>query len=200
MPYAFVSDRMAAAEMNSMSSAEDSSLSRTAGRMGVPAASISGLGDLIDFLLPLWAAATVKLSPSLIGAILAVELATAVIARPVAGRWADRANRRLLTSAGAGIFAAGLLTLSLAGSAPLVFLASALLGVGSAFFWVPLRAIVAESSDPQQAFSRLTSAEGTGIWVVYIIALSALPFIDFHGVFAWPPQLRSVPLCMWHSA
>lgn len=170
--------------MNSISPAEDSNLSRTASRMGAPAASISGLGELIDFILPLWAAATVKLSPTLIGAILAVELATAVIARPVAGRWADRADRRLLTSAGAGIFSVGLLALSLAESAPLVFLASALLGLGSAFFWVPLRAIVAESSNPQQAFSRLTSVEGVGIWVVYIIALNALPFIDFNGVFA----------------
>lgn len=154
------------------------------GRTVVPAASIAGLGDLLDFIVPLWAASALKLSPSLIGAILALELVTAVIARPIAGRWADRANRRLLASAGAGVFAAGLLSLSNATSAPLVFLASILLGLGSAFFWVPLRAIVAESSNPQQAFSKLTSAEGTGIWVVYIIALSALPFIDFQGIYA----------------
>ncbi|MDO4897962.1 MAG: MFS transporter [Rothia sp. (in: high G+C Gram-positive bacteria)] len=170
--------------MTSSSPTEASASPVTTRRTGLPAASIAGLGELIDFILPLWAASTLKLSPSLIGAVLAVELATAIIARPIAGKWADRADRRLLISAGAGIFAAGLLTLSIVGSVPFLFLASILLGLGSAFFWVPLRAVVAESANPQQAFSKLTSAEGTGIWVVYIIALSALPFINFQGVYA----------------
>lgn len=163
---------------------DDSTTARTVDRLAPSAASISGLGELVDFILPLWAAATIGLSPALIGAVMAVELATAVCFRPLAGRWADRLDRRLLAAGGGTVFATGLLILALAGSAPLVFLASALLGLGSAFFWVPLRAMVAESSEQQRAFSRLTSAEGTGIWVVYIIALSALPLIDFKGVFA----------------
>ncbi|KSU65515.1 MFS transporter [Arthrobacter sp. NIO-1057] len=154
------------------------------GIITLPAAGLAGLGELLEFVLPLWAASRLGLEPGLIGAILAIELTVAFCLRPVSGRLADRFDRAVLAGLGAFGFAGGLVILALAGNVVPVFVAAALMGAGSAFFWVPLRAIVAESENPKRSFASLTEAEGTGIWVVYVIALSLLPLLDYSGVYA----------------
>lgn len=152
-------------------------------RLNIPAGVVSGLGDLVDFVLPVWAASVLGLSPTIIGLVLATDLLTAVCLRPVAGHLADRVDRRLLTSLGGAAFASGLALLSVTDSVAPLLASAVMMGIGSAFFWVPLRTSVSESPDPHRAFSELTSAEGTGIWVAYLIALSALPVVGYPGVF-----------------
>lgn len=149
----------------------------------IPAAGLAGLGELLEFVLPLWAASRLGLEPGTIGAVLAVELAVAFILRPLSGRLADRLDRALLAGLGAFGFAAGLGVLTLSTHVAPVFVAAVLLGAGSAFFWVPLRAMVAESGSAERSFAALTQAEGTGIWVTYVVALSLLPLLDFSGVY-----------------
>jgi DHA1 family multidrug resistance protein-like MFS transporter len=145
---------------------------------------MGGLGDLIDFLLPLWAGIALELSPSMIGIILAVELAVAFALRPVAGRAVDRGAGSLLAAGGATLYAGGITLMAFAYGHDAFLVSAILLGAGSAFFWVPLRARVAERGEAHQGFSALTSAEGTGVWVAYVLALSLLPVLDYRGVLA----------------
>ncbi|MBF4620874.1 MFS transporter [Clavibacter sp. VKM Ac-2542] len=145
---------------------------------------MGGLEDLIDFLLPLWAGIALELSPSVIGIILAVELAVAFALRPVAGRAVDRGAGPLLAAGGATLYAGGIMSMAFAHGLDAFLLSAILLGAGSAFFWVPLRAQVAAQREAHSSFSALTSAEGTGVWVAYVLALSLLPVLDYRGVLA----------------
>lgn len=163
---------------------EQSTDTRHPGRLvGPPAAVLAGLGELVDFILPLWAAASLGLTPTLIGTVLAVELIVAVLLRPVAGCLADRMDRALLAATGALSFGAGFLALAVADGVTLVVVAAVLLGAGSAFFWVPSRAMVAETKDAQQSFAQLTEYEGAGIWIVYVVALTLLPMVGHTTVY-----------------
>ncbi|MBF4623229.1 MFS transporter [Clavibacter sp. VKM Ac-2872] len=145
---------------------------------------MGGLEDLIDFLLPLWAGIALELSPSVIGIILAVELAVAFALRPVAGRAVDRGAGPLLAAGGATLYAGGIMLMTFAHGLDAFLFSAILLGAGSAFFWVPLRAHVATQREAHSSFSALTSAEGTGVWVAYVLALSLLPVLDYRGVLA----------------
>lgn len=62
---------------------------------------LSGAGEVVDFLLPLFAGAAMRLTPAQIGLLMAVELTVSLVMRPVAGSLADRFERRSLAAVGA---------------------------------------------------------------------------------------------------
>ena len=65
------------------------------------AALTNGPGELIDFLLPLWAGLVLDATATEVGILLALELAVSLVARPLAGVLADTRERRTVAAVGA---------------------------------------------------------------------------------------------------
>lgn len=140
--------------------------------------------EVLDFVLPLWAGSVLGLSPAAIGLLTATETLVSLLARPVAGVLADRADRGLLAAAGAVLYALSFAGYAVAGGQPMAMAAAVVGGLGGALFWVALRARVAEGlDDDSSAFARLFAAEGTGTWIAFVVALTAVSRIDYAGVF-----------------
>ena len=135
----------------------------TVGRLRYAAAFAAGPVEVMDFLLPLWAADEIDASPAAIGAVVALEAALSLAVRPLAGVLADRHDRRLLAAAGAALYAASFLLYAAAPGIALVALGAAIGGAGGALFWVALRAEAGTqlAVDPA-AYARLLSGEQYG--------------------------------------
>ncbi|MEJ5943870.1 MFS transporter [Pseudokineococcus basanitobsidens] len=151
------------------------------------AALVGGPTDLLDFVLPLWAGAALGASAVGVGVLVALEMAVALLARPLAGVLADRRERRLVAAAGAGLYAlscAGYATATLAGSLGVALAAAAVGGVGGSLVWVSLRAVVGERlAEDSSAYARLFSAEETGSWVAFVAGLALVyPVLGYGGV------------------
>ncbi|WP_328767392.1 MFS transporter [Streptomyces sp. NBC_00286] len=144
----------------------------------------NGPNELFDFLLPLWAGATLGLSATEIGILLAVEMALSVIARPIAGVLADSFERRYVAATGAFLYAASAVGYALAHSAPTAYAAAAVGGVGGALLWVGVRAIASERlAEDSAVFPRLLAAQETGSWVAFVAGMALIGQIDFDGIF-----------------
>lgn len=158
---------------------------RTAGLRA--AALTRGPAELLDFLVPLWAGPTLGASPSVVGQLVAVELAVSVVARPLVGRLADAAERRTLAATGAllyGVSCVGFAWSTAARSTGLAFGAAVLAGLGGSLLWVSLRSMVAEGHAADGlTFARLLRAEETGSWIAFVAGLSLLTALGFSGVF-----------------
>ena len=84
------------------------------GRLRYAAALASGPTDVMDFLLPLWAAADIGATPAAIGLVVAIEAGASLAVRPVAGVLADRADRQLVAAIGAALYAAAFVVYAVA--------------------------------------------------------------------------------------
>lgn len=145
---------------------------------------IGGSGEILDFLVPLWAGSAFGASGTAIGVLLAVELVASVLARPVAGWLADTRNRPRTAALGAGLFGLGLAGYALTPTFDLAYAAAAVGGAGGAVFWVTVRAIVSEYlAEDDGAFASLYSAVAFGSWFFWVPAMVLLPALDFRGVF-----------------
>ncbi len=145
---------------------------------------LSGAGEVVDFLLPLFAGAAIGASPSTIGLLLAVELAVSLVVRPLAGSLADRFERRNLAALGALLYALACVGYSLAENLFVAYVAAGASGVGGALLWVSLRALVAERlAEDSSVFARLVAAEETGGWVIFVPAVFLISALDYRGVF-----------------
>ena len=80
------------------------------------AALTNGPGELIDFLLPLWAGLVLDATATEVGILLALELAVSLVARPLAGVLADTRERRTVAAVGALLYAAACVGYAAAGS------------------------------------------------------------------------------------
>lgn len=154
--------------------------------LGTAAALTRGPAELLDFVIPLWAGLVLGLDATAIGLLVAVELAVSCLARPLAGRVADRGDRRRVASVGAlvsGLGAAGY-ALATSASSGFAFLAAIVGGLGGSLLWVAVRAIVSEEhvSRPS-AFAGLLAAEETGAAVAFVVGLSALGAIGYSALF-----------------
>ena len=146
---------------------------------------LSGAGEVVDFMLPLFAAASIGLTPAQIGVLLAVELAVSLAVRPAAGSLADRFERRSVAALGALLYAAACLGYACAADPALAYAAAAVGGAGGALLWVALRAIVGERlGEDSGAFAALVSAEETGSWVVFVPVFLLIGPVGYQGVFA----------------
>ena len=148
------------------------------------AALTNGPGELIDFLLPLWAGLVLDATATEVGILLALELAVSLVARPLAGVLADTRERRTVAAVGALLYAAACVGYAAAGSLAAACVAAAVGGAGGALLWVALRALVSERLAVDDAvFPRLMSARETGSWVAFVGGLTLLVVIDFTGLF-----------------
>jgi MFS family permease len=144
----------------------------------------NGPTELIDFVLPLWAGATIGLSATEVGVLMAVEMALSVVMRPIAGVLADRWERRHTAAIGALLYALSCAGYALAQSAPPAYGAAAVGGAGGALLWVAVRAIVSERlAEDSAVFPRLLSAQETGSWVAFVTGITLVGVIGFAGLF-----------------
>ena len=145
---------------------------------------VGGPGELLDFLIPLWAGAALGLDSSLIGALIAAELVVSFAARYPAGILADRWERRYIAGVGAALYALSCVGYAFAEGPPLAFLSAVLGGIGGALFWVTARAIVSESiTIDSGAYATLLSWRETGSWIAFVAGMTLLGSIDYRGVF-----------------
>ncbi|MDI6105958.1 MFS transporter [Actinoplanes sp. NEAU-A12] len=145
---------------------------------------LSGSGEVLDFLLPLFAGAALKASPTAVGALLAAEVAVSLLARPVTGALADRFERRTLAACGALLYALACTGYALTGSLPAAFAAAVVSGLGGALVWVPLRSLVGERlTEDSSVFARLVAAEETGGWAVFVPAVLAVGVLGYQHTF-----------------
>jgi len=151
----------------------------------VGAGLVGGSADILDFLLPLWAGEQLGAAPGQIGALVALELACSVVARPVAGRLVDTRERTRVAASGAVLFAVACLGYALAPGLGAAFAAAATGGVGGALLWIGVRAITAERLDEDSgAFAGLFSAVAFASWFFWVPAVVLLPVLGYRGVFA----------------
>jgi len=154
------------------------------GRLRYAAALASGPTEVMDFLLPLWAAADIGATPAAIGLVVAIEAGASLAVRPVAGVLADRADRQLVAAIGAALYAAAFVVYAVAPGIVVVGLGAAVGGAGGALFWVALRADVgARLEQDPAAYARLLSSEQAGSLAAFVIGLSLLGSIGFRPLF-----------------
>ena len=148
------------------------------------AALASGPAEVIDFLLPLWAASALGASPGAIGLVVAVEALISLVVRPGAGVLADRYETSLVAAAGAALSAVALGLYAAASGIGLVAVGAALGGAGGALFWVALRADVGRHLDHDPAaYARLLSSEQLGALIGFTIAMSLLGALGYRPLF-----------------
>ena len=156
----------------------------TLGRLRYGAALALGPTEVMDFLLPLWAAADIGATPAQIGLVVAVEATASLCVRPVAGVLADRADGQLVAAIGAALYAAAFVVYALAPGIVVVGLGGAVGGAGGALFWVALRADVgARLEQDPKAYARLLSSEQAGSLAAFVIGLSLLGSIGYRPLF-----------------
>ncbi len=144
----------------------------------------SGPAEVVDFLLPLWAAAELGASPATIGVIVAVESVVSLVVRPVAGVLADKHDRNLVAAAGAALAAGALVIYALASDVAAVGVGAALGGAGGSLFWVAVHADVGQRLDEDpSAYARLLSREQLGSVIAFVIALSLLGPLGYRALF-----------------
>lgn len=105
----------------------------------------------------------------------ATEALLSLLCRPAAGVLADRFDRARVAAVGAILFGLSLFGYALANNLGVAFGAAVCNGIGCGLFWVAPRARVGEQlRDDAAVFSRLLAAEGTGIGIGFLIALTLL--------------------------
>ncbi|WP_409493770.1 MFS transporter [Amycolatopsis sp. cmx-11-12] len=148
------------------------------------AALARGPAEVLDFLLPLWVGSQLGASAAEVGALAALETLVSFVVRPIAGSLADRFDRGRLAAAGAVLYGLSFVAYAMAPGIGVVYGAAVLGGTGGALFWVALRARVGEGLGRDDgAFSKLFAAEGGGTWIAFVVALTAIAWIDYRGVF-----------------
>ncbi|WP_410648266.1 MFS transporter [Amycolatopsis sp. cmx-4-54] len=148
------------------------------------AALTKGPAEVLDFLLPLWVGSQLGASAAEVGALTALETLVSFVVRPIAGALADRFDRGRIAATGAVLYGLSFVVYAVKPGIGVAYLAAVLGGAGGALFWVALRARVGEGlARDDGAFSKLFAAEGGGTWIAFVVALSAIAWIDYRGVF-----------------
>ena len=145
----------------------------------------SGVGQAIQFVLPLFAGAVLGLPPWQTGLLVAANALATFMVRPFAGVVVDRADRGVIAGTGAGVFAVGCGLYALATGLPLALIAAIVTGVAEAFLWVAIRAIIGERlPEDSGVFAKLVAAEETGGWVIMVPAIILLSAAGYQWMFA----------------
>lgn len=145
---------------------------------------LSGAGEVVDFLLPLFAGAAMGLTPSQIGILMAVEIAVSLVMRPLAGSLADRFERRNVAALGALLYAVSCAGYAVAFDPGMAFAAAAIGGAGGSVLWVALRALIGERlADDSGVYAKLVAAEENGSWLILVPALFLISIVGYRGVF-----------------
>ncbi|WP_067180462.1 MFS transporter [Microtetraspora niveoalba] len=101
--------------------------------------------------------------PAVVGGCLAITSVFALLARPVAGRLADRRGRGVTACAGTALLAAAAPGVLLADSLPLFLVCRAVAGVGESLMYVGLAAAASDHNRPGAAINRFSVAVNGGL-------------------------------------
>ncbi|MFK0247482.1 MFS transporter [Amycolatopsis azurea] len=163
---------------------DEVTLKKRAEENQLAAALTKGPAEVLDFLLPLWVGSQLGASAAEVGALTALETLVSFVVRPIAGSLADRFDRGRIAAVGAVLYGLSFVVYAVTPGIGVAYLAAVLGGAGGALFWVALRARVGEGlARDDGAFSKLFAAEGGGTWIAFVVALTAISWIDYRGVF-----------------
>ncbi|MGI5273320.1 MFS transporter [Nonomuraea sp. CA-218870] len=120
------------------------------------------LGLLVP-VIPRYVTGPLDQGPGLVGVCLAMTSVSALLARPVAGRLADRRGRRATAGAGALLLAAASSAVLLADSLPLFLACRAVAGIGEALTYVGLAAAASDHGRRGAAITHFSVAVNAGL-------------------------------------
>ncbi|MDA0638404.1 MFS transporter [Nonomuraea sp. MCN248] len=120
------------------------------------------LGLLVP-VIPRYVTGPLDQGPGLVGVCLAVTSVSALLARPVAGRLADRRGRRATAGAGALLLAAASSAVLVADSLPLFLACRAVAGIGEALTYVGLAAAAGDHERRGAAITHFSVAVNAGL-------------------------------------
>lgn len=160
------------------------------GRRGGPSASVlwaaavgSGMDDLVDFLLPLWAGASLSMTGAAVGVLVAMVPLGSLVARPVAGVLVDRGHRALPMAGGMLLAALGLAGLAVVGNPWPAATAAALIGAGLGLTLVAFLTHVADSGHSDRGFGTMFAWESRGTGVALVVGIGAAGAVGYRPVF-----------------
>ncbi|MEU4513086.1 MFS transporter [Nonomuraea wenchangensis] len=142
------------------------------------------LGLLIP-AIPVHVTGVLGQGPASVGACLAVTAVCAVLARPLAGRLADRRSRRFAAAAGAALLALTSGAVPWTGSMPSFLACRAVAGVGEALMYVGLAAAASDHDRPGPALNGFSVAVNAGL-------LAGAPMAAAVAALAGPPAVWAV--------
>ncbi|SEU45461.1 MFS transporter [Nonomuraea wenchangensis] len=142
------------------------------------------LGLLIP-AIPVHVTGVLGQGPASVGACLAVTAVCAVLARPLAGRLADRRSRRFAAAGGAALLALTSGVVPWTGSMPSFLACRAVAGVGEALMYVGLAAAASDHDRPGPALNGFSVAVNAGL-------LAGAPMAAAVAALAGPPAVWAV--------
>jgi len=150
-------------------------------RLGVIAFLLAWPWIILDYFLPAYAKKDLQATAFDIGLYLALFSITMAFVRLWIGSLVDHYGRRQFLIAGICCYILAILFYGSATSIPFLMIASVFHGLGSALFWIPAYAIVADLSDPSgrgATYGLLTGRNQQGLFVGTFIGFALIPFLE----------------------
>ena len=152
-------------------------------RLLLAVAGADGVLEVVEFLLPLWAGAALGVSAAVAGALLAIQTAASLVARPWAARVVDRAARGTVAGSATLLMALAMVGYAVAATTAVAVAAAAATGVGMALFHTAVLAHVADRDPSPRGYGRLLSFESRGALVAFTVVFLVLDQVDYSVLF-----------------
>ena len=163
-------------------------LSRTLVVLTLVSLTQDAASELLYPLLPLLLTGVLAAPPVVLGVVEGLAEVTAGVSRYVAGRWSDRAGRRVFIGAGYGLAAVGKVVVAAAGAWPVVLVGRVVDRLGKGVRGAPRDALIA-ASVPSEALGRAfgfhRAGDTLGAVVGPLLGLVALAVTDDLRVALW---------------